>query len=286
MTKLASVIIPHHNDPIRLKRCLKGLSENALLARTEIIVVENGKIRLTKKFKSRHPNITFIHEARAGAAHARNAGVAASHAPLLFFLDCDCVPGPQWLTFALTAAMQHDITGGAVDLFDETHGPRSGAQAFETVFAFQQEDYIATKGFSVTANLVTRREIFEHVGPFHDGVSEDVEWCHRAGNLGYEINYKPQLRVKHPTRSDWAKLKAKWHRVTREMHQLNQCRFKWAARAIMLPISAIVHIPKVAMSKKLTSLRDRRLAIMVLLKLRLWRAGHAARLALGGQLRA
>ncbi len=45
------------------------------------------------------------------------------------------------------AARPGTLTGGRVYIFDETPPPRSGAEAFERVFAFRQRDYIERKGF-------------------------------------------------------------------------------------------------------------------------------------------
>src|SRR3546814_1034304 len=52
-------------------------------------------------------------------------------------------------------------------------GPLTSAEAFEKVFAFDNEDYVRSKGFSVTANLFCRRADFEIVGPFRTELSED-----------------------------------------------------------------------------------------------------------------
>ena len=70
--------------------------------------------------------------------------------------------------------------------------PKSGAEAFECVFAFDNRAYVLDKGFTVTANLFCSRALFEDVGPFLTGVSEDLEWCMRARSKGYRIGYAEQ----------------------------------------------------------------------------------------------
>ena len=87
-------------------------------------------------------------------------------------------------------------------MFDETPAPRSGAEAFEAVFAFDWRGYIANKGFTVTANMVTCRAVFADVGPFINGVSEDLDWYRRATAKGYRLQAAGDLRVGHPSRSD------------------------------------------------------------------------------------
>ena len=88
-------------------------------------------------------------ETEKGAAVARNRGVAETTAPRLFFIDADCIPAPDWLAVGREVAVRADLIGGRVDVFDETPAPRSGAEAFETVFAFNFRKYIEVQGFSV-----------------------------------------------------------------------------------------------------------------------------------------
>lgn len=109
-----------------------------------------------------------------------------------------------------------DLVGGRVSVFDETPPPRTGAQAFEVAFAFDNRAYIAAKGFSVTANLVTRRDVFLATGPFVHGVSEDLDWCRRATAKGFRLAYDDDLRVGHPSRNDWPALRRKWQRVAED----------------------------------------------------------------------
>ena len=96
-----------------------------------------------------------------------------------------------------------DLIGGRVEVFDETPPPRSGAEAFEAVFAFDFRHYIEVQGFSGTGNLITRRDVFADVGPFRGGMSEDRDWSFRATAKGYRLIYEDGLRVGHPSRQDW-----------------------------------------------------------------------------------
>ena len=163
------------------------------------------------------------------------------------------------------------VTGGRIRVFDETPAPRSGAEAFETVFAFDQRSYIQDKGFSVTANLITSRAVFDAVGPFVVGVSEDLDWCHRATASGYALGYDPTLVVSHPTRSDWTALAKKWRRLTQEEFGLSKSRLRWAVKAMIVPASAVVHLPKVLSCSDL-SMGEAVAGMGTLLRLRLARA--------------
>lgn len=265
----AAVIIPHFNDPIRLTRCLEALVADAP-PDVEIVVVDNGSSALPEGLAAAYPGVRFLSETRPGAAHARNRGVAETRAEHLFFLDCDCVPDPGWIQTAIACGSTADVVGGRVALFDETPRLRTGAQAFEAVFAFDNRRYIEKDGFSVTANLLTTRTVFEAVGPFRDEVSEDKDWCQRATRLGYRIAYAEALSVAHPTRADWAALVRKWHRLTEEGHALSNKtgrRIVWTARALATGPSAFVHAPRLLLKEGLSA-ADRLAGLSVLFRLR------------------
>lgn len=271
----ASVIIPHFNDVQRLRECLAALEVQICNHPVEIIVVDNGSTEDVSVLKASFPWVRFLNEPCKGAAHARNTGVACSRASCLFFLDSDCVPAPGWLETALGLSGWDGIIGGRIDLFDETPPPRSGAEAFETVFAFPQKMYVERKRFSVTANLLTTRTVFDATGPFDNRVAEDSDWCHRAGRLGYGIRYHPELAVAHPTRSDWPALERKWRRVTKESYHANgttpAARVRWAFRALAMPFSAVIHLPRVIRSDRLRSRLERRRAAGTLFRIRFMR---------------
>ena len=281
------VIIPHYNDSARLARCLAALHRGDLTD-IDVLVVDNGSTEPLAAIRAQYPAVRFVTEPQSGAANARNRGVAESTAPSLFFLDADCVPAADWAEVARASVGRADIVGGAIDVFDETPGPRSGAEAFETVFAFNYRDYIERKGFSVTANLLTSRSVFEAVGPFVHGLSEDAEWCFRARDKGFRLVLEERLRVAHPTRSDWPALLRKWRRISREMFGLHMAahpgaagRLRWVLRALAVAASGLVHLPKVLLSTRLNGAGERLRGAATLLRLRLLRAAWMIGQALG-----
>ena len=50
----------------------------------------------------------------------------------------------------------------------------------ELVFAFNFKKYIEKDKFSGAGNLFVPKSVFEKVGGFQQGVSEDVDWCWRC----------------------------------------------------------------------------------------------------------
>ncbi|KEO51624.1 glycosyltransferase family 2 protein [Thioclava pacifica] len=283
----AAVIIPHYNDVERLIRCLDTLTPQ-LDARVELLVVDNNSTVDLASIRAAYPDLRIVTEVKKGAAEARNRGVAETTAPRLFFIDSDCVADPDWIATAFAVADRGDLVGGHVFVFDETAPPRSGAEAFETVFAFDFRRYIEEKGFSGTGNLVTRRDVYEATGPFIAGLSEDLDWCRRATAKGYRLVYAEELRVGHPSRQDWAALSRKWRRLTEEGFGVNGVgamdRLRWAGKALLMPASILAHIPKVLGHPGLNGAGERMRALGTLARLRLARMGWMLRQALFGSL--
>ena len=285
----AAVIIPHYNDTVRLEKCLAALVPQAAATEVEIVVVDNGSTEDITELTAGFAGVTFLEERKKGAAAARNTGVANSKAPWLFFIDADCIPDADWLATALKTGpyvrQTEGIVGGTVRLFDETPPPRSGAEAFETVFAFPQKEYVERKNFSVTANLLTSRAVFDSTGPFDGSVVEDSDWCQRAVAKGFPIVFKPDLVVAHPTRQDWPSLRKKWKRTTAENYFANgtgrSARVKWGLRALVVAASGPLHLPRILRHPDLTA-QERLRGALTLLRLRMLRACWMLRQALLG----
>ena len=281
-----AVIIPHYNDVARLTRCLAALAPQ-LGPETELVVVDNASADDLAPARAALPGLRVVTETARGAALARNRGVTETTAPVLVFLDSDCLPAADWLAAARATAARSDgdFFGGRIDVFDETPKPRSGAEAFEAVFAFDWQGYIDKKGFTVTANMVTRRTVFAAVGPFINGVSEDLDWCRRATGLGFRLKAEPDLRVGHPSRSDWAALEKKWRRLTRESFDLDgaQARLRWGIKALAMPLSALAHLPRTLTSPRLSGPGERLRASATLIRLRLARMVWMLTQAAGGR---
>lgn len=278
-----SVIIPHYNDLDRLDACLTTLELQSYPAElVEIIVADNnssvGAAAVEARIAGR-ARMAVCWE--AGAGPARNAGVAVARHDALAFTDSDCLAAPGWLAAGLAALGRTDIVGGRVTTSVREHGARSGAEAFEQVFAFDNRRYIEEERFSVTANLFMKREVFAAVGGFRAHVSEDKDWCQRAAAAGFCIAYERDAIVTHPARVDWPGLLRKWRRLEQESFALAseqpRGRLRWLIRSFALPPSILAHAPRVLRSPMLANDAERWGALKVLARLRLWRFWDAQR---------
>ncbi|WOB42562.1 glycosyltransferase [Thermoleptolyngbya oregonensis NK1-22] len=290
MNPRISVVIPHFNDLENLKICLSCLMNQTLpLDQFEIIVADNNSSLGLDAVRSVVTEITnckakVISAPIQGAAEARNAGVLVSQSEILAFIDSDCQPSEDWLENGLRAMEQAKLVGGRVRVLLNNPDDPHPVEAFESVFAFNNQSYVLKKQFSVTANLWVSREVFNVVGGFRQGVSEDMDWCHRAIAAGYSLVYQDDVCVGHPARRTWAELARKWQRLTRESYHLIRERrlgyILWMMRNWVVLLSALPHTLVILNSKKLSRLEDRLRAILILFRLRLYRFFEAHRLML------
>lgn len=277
-----AIIVPHYNDLDNLHTCLTMLQCQRVPNRRFEIIVSDNNSACDLTHLATDESLFIINAPIQGAAEARNAGVVASRAPLLAFIDSDCRPDPGWLEAGLRALEQAPLVGGRVDVGVSDPKRPTPTEAFERIFAFNNARYIREERFSVTANMFTTRAVFDHVGGFRPGVSEDRDWGQRAAAMGYAWVYEPAARLEHPARRDWKELERKWRRLMRESFLLARERpghpVKWIGRNWLMLAATPLAAAKALCSRQVDRLADRLNAVAVLVRLRLWRFGEAHRL--------
>jgi GT2 family glycosyltransferase len=276
-----SVVIPHLNDADRLAVCLRALAAQTLAPeRFEVIVVDNGSKAPPEALVAGFPGMRLAAEPTPGPGPARNRGIALARAPIVAFLDSDCIPDPGWLAALLArfaAEPEAAILGGAVRLYAETPGRPNVAEAFDLVYGIRQEWTIRRHGFAATANLAVRRPVFEAVGGFAGlSISEDMEWGMRAKARGFATRFAPEAVMRHPARRSMAELRRQWDRHVSHHWSMQpktaRGRAAWAARAAALAASPLGEIPLILRTDRLDGPRQRLDALQGVVRLRLYRA--------------
>jgi GT2 family glycosyltransferase len=280
-----SVIIPHYQDLVRLDRCLEAVEAQSIGRRNfEIIVADNnspvGPAAVEQCIRGRAQLVVVTNK---GAGMARNGGVRVAKGEILAFTDSDCIPEPDWLAEGLKCLAHNDLVGGRMAVLVDDAAAMTPEEAFERIFAFDNEYYVKKLGFTVTANLICPRTLFDNVGEFAGAsVAEDTQWCYRAKAAGYRIGYAPRSVVGHPARKSWDELLRKWRRMNTDNFGLatenGRGRLRWFLRSLLLPASAVAHTPKALFGAGVDTFGQRLAALGVLYRLRLWRTGHSIQL--------
>jgi glycosyltransferase involved in cell wall biosynthesis len=280
-----SVVIPHLNTPDSLARCLASVMAQALPAGPfEVIVVDNGSRPLPEAVVAGFAGVRLLVEPAPGPGLARNAGVAAARAPLLAFIDADCVACPGWLAAAHAAAALGEVAGGEVSIETANPAQLTGIEAYESVFGFRQRMYITQRQFSVTANMAMPRAAFAAVGPFGGiDIAEDLDWGRRAHRLGRSVVYRPAMQVLHPPRPDLPALERKFDRLmNHDWHAHVASRrplWRWQARALALGVSPLIDGLRLLVSPRVSGLANRLRGISTLVTIRWYRCRRMLLLA-------
>ena len=283
-----SVIIPHYQMPGALRRCLDTVLGQVLdHGRAEVIVVDNNSAHFPDDVALDYPGVRFLREPAPGPGLARNAGVAVATAPLLAFIDADCIADPGWLQAAVDAIEgdpDHRVVGGDVRIDFRTPPRLTALEAYEAVFAFRQKFYIEKRRFSGTGNLAMGRAVHAAVGPFAGiDTAEDQDWGRRATTAGYTIRYVPAMCIAHPARTSFAELQRKWRRhIAHELHDHRAARrptWRWLALALAVVASIPVHGTRMFTSPRVSGLGNRLKGLGILARIRVWRFGEMLRVA-------
>lgn len=212
-----SVVIPVYRDWKRLSICIKALGRQTYpKERYEIVVVDNDPSGVPGEMPD-EPNLKYVAEPMVGSYAARNRGVECSKGEIIAFTDSDCIPHQNWVKNAVEFLREHsgvDCVGGFIDVRFSGDKPNT-VELYETIYAFQQEKTIASNGFSVTANLFVRKELFEDVGNFDSSLMSggDVEWSRRCHKAGKRTHFSSEVIVSHPARRSICDLFKKRKRV-------------------------------------------------------------------------
>ncbi|WP_199556207.1 glycosyltransferase [Sandaracinobacteroides hominis] len=275
-----SVIIPHFNTPELLVKCLQAVASQALdHGWFEIIVVDNGSRMPMRLIEAAWPGVRFLLQREPGPGPARNMGVAHARADVLAFVDADVRVAPGWLQAGLKAVGDQELAlvGGDVRIDVGDRKRMTDVEAFESVFSFRQKAYIKKKHYSVTANIIMTRAVFDRAGPF-DGINmpEDRAFGERAYAMGIKTRYAPRMLAFHPARRDFEEMRSKWTRLSQQAFsaQMEKGRpiLLWKLRAAAVAASGLVHAPQMLVSRRVSGLGNRFRGLGFLLKLRWLRA--------------
>jgi GT2 family glycosyltransferase len=219
---LSVIILTCNNRDLTLD-CVASVQAEAGAVALETIVVDNASTDGTiEALRAAYPQVRLVvNSSNLGFSLANNLGLAIARGRYLLLLNSDTVVRPGALA-ALVAFMDQHPRAGACgpQLLNADGSLQPSGRKLPTVWSvfadmtrlyrlwqpdvFRQarRDYgqvARVQEVSGSAMLVTR-SAYERTGGLDANLFifyEDVDWCHRIHDLGYEIYYVPQAQVVH-----------------------------------------------------------------------------------------
>jgi glycosyltransferase involved in cell wall biosynthesis len=213
-TPRISVVVCTHNNAEYLKLTLESLERQTLgQGEFEVVVVDNASTDATAEVAALHPSMRYLREDRLGLSVARNAGIRASRAPVVAFIDDDAEAESGWLAALLEGYQAHGdawavggkalpVWGGPVPewLTEKYHRSLSLIDWGEEMRPLAWPERV------IGVNCSFRKEVFEEFGLFDECLGrigqallghEDTEIQERIHASGHQVVYVPSAVVNH-----------------------------------------------------------------------------------------
>ncbi len=216
-----AVVIVTYNSAADIGRCIDTVAKQAP---AEIVVVDNNSSDDSADIARNHGAKVLEQRENSGFAAAVNAGVEQTSAPILFVVNPDCVVMPgalAGLQDLLEGNPQLGVVGPRIENPDGTLQPScrkfpdlatSVAHGFVGLVwrdnplsvRYTMRDWDHSTPRSVDwvsgAAMAMRRDAFDAVDGFDPGYFmyvEDVDFCWRVRQQGFDIQYEPSVTVRH-----------------------------------------------------------------------------------------
>jgi cellulose synthase/poly-beta-1,6-N-acetylglucosamine synthase-like glycosyltransferase len=205
-----AVVVPTRDRIEHLRACLAAL-EQQTIGSYEVVVVDDGSWDAAgvAEVVATASHARLVVGAGRGPAAARNLGACASSAPVVAFVDDDCLAEPRWLA-ALVARLADGVASAVAGptLTGEAGNPFAVASQVITnhLSASTLDAGTGALAFAPTCNLACRRDVAEDF-PFDErfpmAAGEDREWCTRLVRAGGSLQYVPGAEVVHCQDLGW-----------------------------------------------------------------------------------
>ncbi len=201
-----TVVIPCRNGARTIAGQLEALARQNWSGSWEVVVSDNGStdgtVAVVESYRHRLPALRVVDSSdRAGANHARNAGVDAASGRSVVFCDDDDEVADGWLPAIADALHVHEFVAATLETrklnSSWTRDPRQAQGLRNTDPSFLP--------YAFSAGLGIRRALHQAIGGFDEdfvGGAEDVDYCFQAQLHGAELHWVPQAVVHYRIRQD------------------------------------------------------------------------------------
>jgi GT2 family glycosyltransferase len=201
-----TVVVPTYRRAALLPRLVTALERPDIDVDIEVVIVDNDSpddtaqvLRRLQSQTSLALEIRIAH--RRGPGAARNVGWHAARAPLIAFIDDDCVPTATWLR-ELAAVLTR--TSVAVGRTIPDPAQASSLGPFSRTLSVTADD-----GLYRTCNIGYHRSVLEELDGFDerfDSGGEDTDLGYRAMAAGARAEFATAALVHHDVRpSRWTR---------------------------------------------------------------------------------
>jgi glycosyltransferase involved in cell wall biosynthesis len=250
-----SVVVPTYNRLDTLRYVIPALIAQELPAGTfEVIVADSNSNDGTHEYLAEvareHPHLRHLPGAYSGRAAARNAGIAAANAAVVFFIDADIIAAPDLLARHLA---HHDAPGARAVV---------GMEVQVTSY----DDYVVKRDdpslraplhgesakrlswlYFLTGNASVPKAELDRVGRFDEAFTgyghEDLELGYRLQQAGVPIVYEPRAVDYHWHPVPWDEQQQKYELAGRSTVRFFRKHPSWDVRLRlgMTPVSLALH---------------------------------------------
>ncbi|HTU98024.1 MAG TPA: glycosyltransferase family 2 protein [Solirubrobacteraceae bacterium] len=208
-----SVVMPFAGSRLEADSALAALRALSTGPGDELILADNAGVAPADD------RVTVVPASgEQSPSHARNAGAARASRPWILFLDADCTAPADLLDRFFARDVGDDVgaLAGAVVAATGSAGSEPGlAERYGAAKSFLDQDAHLAHSFmprAVAANLLVRREAFEAIGGFYEGVraAEDTDFSWRLQRAGWRLEGRSDAVVEHRYRTTVRALRRQW----------------------------------------------------------------------------
>lgn len=205
----AAVVIPCYNAQHTIANTIRSV-QSQTEPDWELVVIDDGSsddsVAVVEKIAAEDPRVRVISQANAGVSTARNAGFAATSAPLIGLVDADDMWKPTFLKQMIAAFDEHAGLGVAfcrAEILDEQGNPTGTTTTFSDT-ATEVEELLLTNPAGTCSTLMVSRELLDDVGPFATELRrvEDQHFMLKARLGGWAMEGLDDVLVGYRTSGD------------------------------------------------------------------------------------
>ncbi|WP_374017416.1 glycosyltransferase family 2 protein [Paenibacillus thiaminolyticus] len=242
-----SIIIVNYNTKQLTLNCLQSVYQSKSDFLYEVILIDNYSTDDSiEAIRHNYPRVKLIsNKHNAGFSKANNQGIRIAQGRYILLLNSDTVIQPDTLDVMIQFMDEHPEVGasgckvvlpdGSLDKACRRGFPTPSATFFYVsrlsklfpknprINAYHREDLDPDEAYPIDcligAFMMVRREAIDQVGMLDERFfmyGEDVDWCYRIKQAGWENYYYPKTQIIHYKR---ASSRNKPYKITYEFHR-------------------------------------------------------------------